>query len=63
MLIRVLKELPDYLLNRIQGAMGREAHRLWIEGVATTEEIELGIKGIRLAFVCHMKVLLDTITS
>ena len=44
MLIRVLKELPDYLLNRIQGAMGREAHRLWVEGIVATEEIELGIK-------------------
>ena len=42
--IRVLKELPGYLLNRIQGAMGREANRLWAEGVATAEEIELGVK-------------------
>ena len=42
--IRVLKELPGYLLNRIQGAMGREASRLWAEGVATAEEIELGIQ-------------------
>ncbi|MFC2016254.1 3-hydroxyacyl-CoA dehydrogenase family protein [Chloroflexota bacterium] len=42
--IRILKELPGYLLNRIQGAMGREAIRLWAEGVATAEDIELGIK-------------------
>ena len=42
--IRVLKELPGYLLNRIQGAMSREAVRLWADGVATAEEIELGIK-------------------
>jgi len=42
--IRVLKELPGYLLNRIQGAMGREANRLWAEGVATAEDIELGVK-------------------
>ena len=42
--IRVLKELPGYLLNRIQGAMGREASQLWAEGVATAEEIELGIQ-------------------
>jgi 3-hydroxybutyryl-CoA dehydrogenase len=41
--IRVLKELPGYLLNRIQGAMGREASRLWAEGVASAEEIERGI--------------------
>ena len=42
--VRVLKELPGYLLNRIQSAMGREALRLWAEGVATAEEIELGIR-------------------
>jgi 3-hydroxybutyryl-CoA dehydrogenase len=42
--IRVLKELPGYLLNRLQGAMGREAMRLWAEGVATAEDIELGVQ-------------------
>jgi len=42
--IRVLKELPGYLLNRIQGAMSREANRLWAEGMATAEDIELGVK-------------------
>ena len=42
--IAVLKERPGYLLNRIQGAMSREAYRLWAEGVATAEDIELGIK-------------------
>lgn len=42
--IKVLKELSGYLLNRIQSAMGREALRLWAEGVATAEDIELGIK-------------------
>ena len=41
--IRVRKELPGYLLNRIQGAMGREASRLWADGVASAEDIELGI--------------------
>ena len=41
--IRVLKEVPGYLLNRIQWAMGREASRLWAEGVASAEDIELGI--------------------
>ena len=42
--IKVLKELPGYLLNRIQSAMEREAYRLWAEDVATAEDIELGIK-------------------
>ena len=41
--IRLRKELPGYLLNRIQGAMGREALRLWAEGMATAEDIELGV--------------------
>jgi 3-hydroxyacyl-CoA dehydrogenase len=41
--VRVLKELPGYLLNRIQGAMAREASRLWAEGVASAEDIERGI--------------------
>jgi 3-hydroxyacyl-CoA dehydrogenase len=31
------------LLNRIQWAMSREASRLWAEGVATAQDIELGI--------------------
>jgi 3-hydroxybutyryl-CoA dehydrogenase len=42
--IRVLKEKQGYLLNRIQGAMVKEAMRLWAEGVASAEDIELGIK-------------------
>jgi len=42
--VRVFKELPGCLLNRIQGAMSREAVRLWAEGVATAEDIELGVK-------------------
>ena len=42
--IRVLKEMPGYLLNRIQGAMSREANRLWAEGVASAEDIELGVR-------------------
>jgi len=49
--IRVLKELPGYLLNRIVFGMRREAYRLWAEGVATAEDIDLGIRttfGFRL---------------
>jgi 3-hydroxybutyryl-CoA dehydrogenase len=41
--IRLRKELPGYLLNRIQGAMSREALQLWAEGMASAEDIELGI--------------------
>ena len=42
--IRVLKELPGYLLNRLQCAISREANRLWAEGVATAEDIDLGVR-------------------
>jgi len=49
--IRVLKELPGYLLNRIQNAMRLEADRLWAEGVATAEDID---RGIRTAFGFRM---------
>ncbi len=42
--IRVLKELPGCVLNRIQNATRREVNRLWAEGAATAEDIELGIK-------------------
>ena len=41
--IRLKIEKPGYLLNRIQGAMGREALELWAEGMASAEDIELGI--------------------
>jgi len=42
--IRVLKERSGYLLNTIQGAMGAMAHRLWAEGFASAEDIDLGIR-------------------
>ena len=41
--IRLRKEKPGYLLNRIQAAMMREASQLWAEGMASAEDIELGI--------------------
>ena len=57
--IRVLKELPGYLLNRIQGAMRREAHRrkVW----RPPKRSSLGSK-LPLASVCTMKVRWDTMT-
>lgn len=41
--IRLHKELPGYLLNRLQAALGREALQLWSEGMASAEDIELGV--------------------
>jgi 3-hydroxybutyryl-CoA dehydrogenase len=41
--VRILKERPGYLLNTIQSALSREANRMWAEGIASAEDIELGI--------------------
>lgn len=43
--IRVNKEIPGYLLNRIQMAMVRECWYLWQAGVASAEDIDLAVKG------------------
>mgnify|MGYP003312532680 FL=1 len=42
--IRVQKELPGYLLNRLQAALASEAYRLWAEGAASAEDIDLGVR-------------------
>lgn len=47
--VRVLKEfiipeLPGYLLNTMQRALEGAAYRMWAEGVASAEDIDLGIK-------------------
>lgn len=42
--IRILKERPGCLLNRIQMAIRREAYCLWAEGVATADDIDLGVR-------------------
>jgi 3-hydroxybutyryl-CoA dehydrogenase len=41
--IRVLRERPGSLINRIQDAMRHEANKMWAEGVASAEDIEMGI--------------------
>jgi 3-hydroxybutyryl-CoA dehydrogenase len=43
--VKVLKELPGYLNNRIQFALFREALYLWAEGVASAEDIDRGVMG------------------
>jgi len=42
---RINKEIPGYLLNRIQFAMLREVWYLWREGIASAEDIDLAVKG------------------
>ncbi len=51
--IRVLKERSGYLINTINDALAWEAGRLRAEGVASAEDIELGIKstmGFRMPY-------------
>lgn len=51
--IRVRKERTGHIINRLQDAMRHEANILWAEGVATAEDIELGITstcGFRMPF-------------
>jgi 3-hydroxybutyryl-CoA dehydrogenase len=43
--VRVRKELPGYLVNRIQMAMMREIWSLWDQGVASAEDLDLAVKG------------------
>ncbi len=43
--IRINKEIPGYLVNRIQMAMLREVWSLWEMGVASAEDIDLAVKG------------------
>jgi len=40
--IKILKERPGYVINRLQGALGREAQLLVAEGVITAEELDRG---------------------
>ncbi|MCK9356195.1 MAG: 3-hydroxyacyl-CoA dehydrogenase family protein [Dehalococcoidia bacterium] len=43
--IRINKEMPGYMLNRIQLAVMREVWHLWQEGIASVEDIDLAVKG------------------
>jgi 3-hydroxybutyryl-CoA dehydrogenase len=42
--IRVQKERPGYLLNRLQAALSTEAYKMWAEGVASAEDIDQGVR-------------------
>jgi 3-hydroxybutyryl-CoA dehydrogenase len=51
--VRILKERTGHVINRLQDAMRHEANILWAEGVASAEDIELGIIttcGFRMPF-------------
>lgn len=41
----MLKEIPGFLVNRVQSAAIREVWSLWEQGIASVEDIDLAIKG------------------
>jgi len=43
--VRVQKEIPGYLVNRIQMAMFREVWSLWAQGVASAEDLDTAVRG------------------
>jgi len=43
--VKILKELPGLVHNRIQDAMIREVWSLWEQGIASPEDIDLIVKG------------------
>ncbi len=43
--VRINKEIPGYMLNRIQIAMLRECWALWQAGIASIEDIDIAVKG------------------
>jgi 3-hydroxybutyryl-CoA dehydrogenase len=56
--VRLRKERTGHVINRLQDAMRHEANILWAEGVASAEDIELGIIttcGFRMPFEGSMK--------
>jgi 3-hydroxybutyryl-CoA dehydrogenase len=58
--IRVRKELPGYLINRIQYALWREVFDLWGRGVASAEDIDRAVKasfGFRLPSIGPLMTL------
>ncbi|MCK9356197.1 MAG: 3-hydroxyacyl-CoA dehydrogenase family protein [Dehalococcoidia bacterium] len=43
--VRLQKEIPGYLVNRIQMAMFREVWSLWSKGVASAEDLDMAVRG------------------
>lgn len=52
--VRVIKDIPGFIGNRLQHAMWREAISLWEKGVASAEDIDKVVKygfGLRMPFL------------
>lgn len=43
--VRISREAPGFLVNRVQIAMLREVLHLWEEGIASAEDIDIAIRG------------------
>lgn len=43
--VKIFKEIPGFLVNRVQAAAIREVWSLWEQGVASSTDIDLAIKG------------------
>jgi len=43
--VKILKELPGFIINRIQMAMFREVWSIWQQGIVSPEDIDLVVKG------------------
>lgn len=43
--VRIRKEIPGLVINRVQAALIREVFSLWQQGVASAEDIDLAVKG------------------
>ena len=57
--ISVRKEIPGFIVNRVQAAMVREVWDLWRRGIASAEEIDLAVSGtlgFRLAAIGPLQV-------
>ena len=43
--VKIMKEIPGFVVNRIQAGMMREVWSLWQQGIASPEDIDLAVKG------------------
>lgn len=58
--IRILKEIPGFLINRIQTAMFREILSLLEQGIASPEDVDEAVKGsfgLRLAVIGPLQTM------
>jgi len=42
--VKIMREIPGFILNRLQAALMRETWSLWQQGIASAEDIDLAMK-------------------